>query len=433
MSAVRVGFLGLGTVGGGALAALRQQATAIAARVGAPVVPRRAAVRDLSRARAAALDGVDLSTNTLAVATADDVEIVVECIGGVGIAREAVTAALKAGKSVVTANKELLAKHGAELFKLADDHGVDLAFEGAVAGGIPILGALRNSLCGNRIRQVVGIINGTTNYILSEMARTGESFAKLLADAQAAGYAESDPSADIDGHDAAYKLAILAMLAFDAAIDEQQVYRETISSVTPTDIALARSLGYCVKLLAIGRDTGDKLELRVHPTLVPVEHPLAAVNDVFNAVFVEGEPVGQVMFYGRGAGAGPTGSAVAGDVIEVARNLRRGGTRPHPLALGLPRQVAPMDEAVTSYYVRMAVSDRPGVLASIANVLGTNGVSIAQVLQTPLRGQAAGSAELVWITHRTPEAQMRRSLEAIRSLGVCQEICNTFRCFGVDG
>ena len=433
MEAIRIGFLGLGTVGSGALAALRAEPEALARRAGAPLTPVRVAVRDPQRARPVSLEGLAVTTDALAVATAPDVDIVVECIGGVGIAREAVTAALAAGKSVVTANKELIAKHGQELFELADARQVELAFEGSVAGGIPILGPLRASLTANRVRQVVGIVNGTTNYILSAMTRLGQPFEQLLAQAQAMGYAESDPSADVDGHDAAYKLAILAMLAFDSTVSEEQVYREGIRRVTPTDIALARSLGHRFKLLAIARDRGDKLELRVHPTLVPESHPLASVDDVYNAVFVEGAPVGQVMFFGRGAGGDPTGSAVAGDIVQVARDLLAGGRRSFAMAPARHRPVATIDEAESSYYVRMWVVDRAGVLATIAGILGRWQVSIAQVLQTPNRGAGDGpSAELVWITHNTTEARLRGALAEIAADEVCLALCNTFRCFGVD-
>jgi homoserine dehydrogenase len=434
LNAIRLGFLGLGTVGGGALTALQEEHEAITRRVGAPLTPVRAAVRDPRRPRTLRLDGIELSSDAVAVATAPDVDIVIECIGGEGVARVAVMAALEAGKSVVTANKELIAKHSRELFELADRRGVDLAFEGSVGGGIPIIQPLRHGLTANRVSQVVGIINGTTNYILSLMTRSGEPFDKLLAEAQAKGYAEADPTDDVDGHDAAYKLTILAMLAFDTALGQEQVYREGIRNITPADIALARSLGYRFKLLAIARDRGQHLELRVHPALVPESHPLASVNDVFNAIMVEASPVGQVMFYGRGAGADPTGSAVAGDVIQVARNLRSGGVRRFPLAVGERRAVAPVEAIESSYYVRMEVADRAGVLAMLAGVLGRHEVSIAQVLQT--KGQAgdaaAHSAELVWVTHECTEAQMQQSLAEMRAMPECLEVRGFYRCFGVD-
>lgn len=428
MSEVRVGFLGLGTVGAGAIEALRASRDRLAARVGVEIVPVRAAVRDLTKPRPVALDGLQLTTDVMAVATAPDIDIVVEVIGGVDIARDAVRAALSAGKSVVTCNKELIAKEGPELLALAERHGVDLAFEGSVAGGIPILRPLLSSLAGNQITEIVGIINGTTNYILSEMTRTGRPFDELLAEAQAAGYAEADPTDDIEGHDAAYKLAILAMLAFDTPVGEASVYREGITRVQPADIALARRLNYVIKLLGIARDDGDQLELRVHPALVPVEHPLASVNDVFNAIFVAGSSVGQVMFYGRGAGSGPTGSAVVGDLVEVARNRRQCGA-PSRTPLTRTRPVAAPDDMRSRYFVRMRVADRPGVLAYLAGILGEQSVSIAQVLQSEA---AAGQAEIVWITHLTTEHRLRRSLALMqREPTPVVEIHSVLRC--LDG
>lgn len=437
MSEVRIGFVGLGTVGAGALAALTAEPETIARKVGAPLRVTRAAVRDPELPRPVALDGVALTTDALSVATDPEIDIVVEVMGGVGIAREVVTVALRAGKSVVTANKELIAKHGRELFALADQHGADLAFEGSVGGGIPIISPLGHGLTANRVQQVVGIINGTTNYILSAMTRSGQPFDQLLAEAQAKGYAEADPTDDVEGHDAAYKLTILAMLAFNTAVAEEQVYREGISSLQPEDIALAHQLGYVFKLLAVAKDRGDRLELRVSPCLVPEKHPLASVNDVYNAIFIEAEPVGQVMFYGRGAGADPTGSAVAGDIVAVARNLGRGGRRGYPLAFHDQRPVATLDEIESSYYVRMRVVDRAGVLANLAGILGDHGVSIAQVLQTAHNdcncGCDCAGAELVWITHHTTEASIRDSLRVMRELDVVNCICNVYRCFGVDG
>lgn len=428
MSAIRVGFLGLGTVGCGALACLREGRARIAARVGAEVLPVRAAVRDPEKPRGVDTTGLELVTDPLAVATAPDIDVVVEVIGGVAVAREAVTAALTAGKAVVTANKELLAKHAGELFPLAAANGADLAFEGSVGGGIPILRALRLSLAGNRISEVVGIINGTTNYILSNMTATGRPYAELLAEAQASGYAEADPSADVDGHDAAYKLAILAMLAFDTAVDIDRVHREGITRVAPADIAVAQRLGYAIKLLGIARLRDGAVELRVHPTLVPLGHPLASVNDVYNAIFVAGSSVGEVMFYGRGAGDGPTGSAVVGDIIEVARQRLGGCGCPLP-PLEPVKPMVPFDQMRARHYVRMRVADRPGVLAALAGILGEENVSIAQVLQTE---SDSATAEIVWITHESTEAAVGRSLQRMAGLEVVIEVCNVLRCLDQD-
>ena len=413
MNPVRVGFCGLGTVGAGAIDALRNSSERIAQRVGAPVVVTRAAVRDTSKQRGCDLTGIELTTDPLAVATADDIDVVVEVIGGVGIAKQVVEAALDAGKSVVTCNKELIAKHGPALFKQARDRGVDLAFEGSVGGGIPILGSLRSCLAGNRVQAVMGIINGTTNYMLSKMAATGLPFDQLLAEAQAAGYAEADPTDDVEGYDAAYKLAILAMLAYDTPVDPKDIYCEGITKVSPADIEVARSLGYVIKLLGIARDLGDHLELRVHPTLVRDTHPLAAVNDVFNAIFVEGSAVGQVMLYGRGAGDGPTGSAVVGDLVSVARHRVNGCGGESPV-LGEARPIAPKDAMRSRFFVRMTVADRPGVLAKLATILGAHDVSLAQMQQTESGG---GRASIVWITHETGEQAMQASLAEMQQPG----------------
>lgn len=429
MSQLRVGFIGLGTVGGGALTCLRDGRDTIARRVGAEIVPVRAAVREVHRIRDLDLSGVAITDDAVAVAQADDVDILVEVMGGVDVARRAVEAALQAGKPVVTANKELIAKHGPALFELAEQHGVEIAFEGSVAGGIPILQPLRGSLAGNHIRKIIGIINGTTNYILSAMARTGRAFDDLLAEAQAEGYAEADPSADVDGHDAAYKLAILAMLAFDTAIDEAGVYREGIRHVDPEDIRLAAMLGYTIKLLGLAHDRGERLELRVHPTLVPITHPLASVHGVFNAIFVEGSASGPLMFYGRGAGAGPTGSAVVGDLVEVARNLRSGGARKVPRLGNGRRAVGDISQARSSYYVRLHVLDQPGVFAAVAHSFAEQGVSLAQVLQTQATG---GTAEIIIVTHESEEANVRAAMTAIRALPMVERERSLLRCLSVD-
>lgn len=423
MSAVRVGFCGLGTVGSGAIEALRTASERISQRVGAEVTPTKVAVRDVTKPRGCDLSGLELCTDPLAVAQADDVDVVVEVIGGVGIAKQVVETALAAGKPVVTCNKELIAKHGPELFELARQHGVELVFEGSVGGGIPILGTMQRSLAGNKVAAVMGIINGTTNYILTNMARTGRPFDELLGEAQAAGYAEADPTDDVEGHDAAYKLAILAMLAYDTPIDIASIYREGITRVGPADITVAKSLGYAIKLLGIARDLGDQLELRVHPTLVPEQHPLASVNDVFNAIYVEGSSVGQVMLYGRGAGSGPTGSAVVGDLIKVARQhaIGCGGIAP---ALGPTRSVVSPDAMRSCFFVRMTVADRPGVLGRLATILGDHQISLAQMQQTESDG---GRASIVWLTHETSEAEMQASLAEMQTLDAVHSIDNVLR------
>lgn len=429
MTAVRIGFLGLGTVGTGTVTALRASRERIAARVGAELIPVRAAVRDLSKPRPLELGDLELVTDPLAVATADDIDLVVEAIGGVGVAFEGVKAALAAGKSVVTANKELLARHAPELVQLARAHGADLVFEPSVAGGIPILQPLRSSLSGNQIHEVVGIINGTTNYILSAMTASGRAYDDLLAEAQAAGYAEADPTADVEGHDASYKLAILAMLAFDTQVSIDDVEREGITRIAPADIGVARQLGYVIKLLGIARQQAGAIELRVHPTLVRTDHPLANVSGANNAIFVRGSAVGELMFYGPGAGSLPTGSAVVGELVAVARNLVSGCPGELPvLEQKLP--VVPADAVRSRYYVRMRVADQPGVLAGLAGILGEEQVSVAQMIQTE---SESNWAEIVWITHPCPARAMRRTLERMERLDVMLSLCNVLRTLDAEG
>jgi len=301
---------------------------------------------------------------------------------------------------------------------------LDFFFEAAVAGGIPIIRPLKTSLAANRIQQVVGIVNGTTNYILSKMANEGREFADVLAEAQRLGYAEPDPTDDVEGFDAAYKLAILASISFQNSVPIASVYHEGITKITRRDIEYAKELGYAIKLLAIGKMTDGAIEVRVHPTLLPLSHPLASVNDVFNAIFVRGDAVGEVMFYGRGAGPLPTGSAVAGDIMDVARNIKAGATGQIKCTCGLDKPILPMEKVRTRYYVRMLVADRPGVLAAIAGVLGEHDVSIASMVQKEAH---AGDAEIVWVTHEAVEQNMRTALELISKLPVVRQISSVIR------
>src|SRR5690606_26452034 len=351
------------------------------------------------------------------------VDIVVEVMGGVDPARDLITAALEQGKPVVTANKEVLAKHGPELLAVAAQKGVDLFFEGSVAGGIPIIKPLRESLAANRVQAIVGIINGTTNYMLTRMSREGMAFDDVLREAQALGYAEADPASDVEGYDAAFKIAILASLAFETPVRVEDVYCEGITRITPEDIRYGRELGYEIKLLAIAREDDGRLEVRVHPTFIPAAHPLAAVNDVFNAIFVRGDAVGELMFYGRGAGSLPTGSAVVADLVDVVR--RRGHSengRYRPPAGQLP--IKPIEEAVSQYYVSLRVVDRPGVLAKIAAAFGENGVSIDSVIQ---KGRLEDPVALVFVTHEVQEANIRRALSEISRLPVVRQVSNVIR------
>jgi len=421
---IRIGILGFGNVGAGAYQVLEENAEAIALKVGSRLEVARVADIDWQRPRPVEVPADKRATDAQAVIADPAIDIIVETIGGTDPALDFVLCALRAGKCVVTSNKELIAKHGREILEEADQRGLDVYFEGAVGGGIPIIQPLKQALAANRIQSVVGIVNGTTNYILTRMADGSHDFAHSLAEAQRLGYAEPDPTDDIEGHDAAYKLAILAAIAFNSRAPLEHIYREGISRIAPADMLYARELGYVVKLLAIGHDRGDSVELRVHPTFLPQTHPLAAVTDVFNAVFVEGSAVGRLMFYGRGAGSRPTGSAVAGDIIEVARNINSGAAGRIPCTCFEARPVKPMDEVVTKHYLRMEVADRPGVLAKIAAVFGEEGVSLASVVQKAATGEGA---EIVWVTHESVERAVRRSLERIRALPEVAEVCNWVR------
>lgn len=410
-AALSVGVAGLGTVGAGLLRLLRDNAEIVSARAGRAVVVTAVSARDRGRDRGVGLDGLRWYDDPVALASDPAVDVVVELIGGSeGPARALVEAALEAGKPVVTANKALLAVHGAGLAALAERRGVPLGFEAAVAGGIPVIKALREGLAGNRIDRVAGILNGTCNYILTMMREHGREFADVLADAQRLGYAEADPAFDVDGIDAAHKLAILAALAFNRPVDFGAVHIEGIRGVCAVDIAFARELGYRIKLLGIARRTAAGIETRVHPCMVPEANPIARVDGVFNAVVAEGDAVGRIMLEGRGAGAGPTASAVVADLVDIARG--RGapvwGVAGERLG-ALP--AVPMSVHVGAYYLRLMVVDRPGVIADVTAALRDAGVSLESMLQ---RGRAPGEAvPVVLVTHETNEAAMRAALEQI--------------------
>ncbi len=419
---VRVGLLGAGTVGGGIWTILHEHAGPIAARTGARIEVTRVAVRDRSRARDVAIPDAILTEDALSVVEADDVDLVVEVMGGREPAGSLIRRAIELHKPVVTANKELIAHEGPDLTARARAAGVDLAFEAAVAGGIPIIRPLRESLAGDRVTRVVGILNGTTNYILTRMTEDGEDFAEVLADAQAAGYAEADPSADVDGHDAAAKTAILATLAFDVAVHADDVYREGIRQVSAADLRVASRLGYVIKLIGVANVVDGRVGVRVHPAMLPADHPLASVRGVFNAVYVEADAAGPLMFYGKGAGAAPTGSAVVGDVIDAARGLVHTTTRPSDVHLG-PADLRTIDELRTQYCVRLEVDDRPGVLAEVARAFGANDVSIAQVWQDGV----ADGAELVLVTHRSREADLRATVGALEGTEAVRRVAGVIR------
>lgn len=424
---VRVALLGCGTVGTQVVRLLTEQADDLAARVGAPVELVGIAVR---RPNKHPNIPAELLTTDADALVASDVDVVVEVIGGIEPARTLLLAALAAGKSVVTANKALLAEYGAELFEAADASGADLYFEAAVAGAIPLLRPLRESLVGDRITRVTGIVNGTTNYILSAMDATGAGYRETLDEASRLGYAEADPSADVDGFDAASKAAILASLAFHTRVGAADVYREGIAAVSAADIAAAKLLGRTVKLLAICErvteaDGSESVAVRVHPAMIPLAHPLASVGDAFNAVFVEADAAGQLMFYGRGAGGAPTASAVLGDLVAVARNRVIGGRAPRESAYaGLA--VRSMGQTPTRYHISLDVADRAGVLAQVAAVFAEHDVSIAAVRQ---EGRSV-DASLVIVTHAASDAALRSTVDKIAGLPVVREVVSVMRVEG---
>jgi homoserine dehydrogenase len=421
---IAIGVLGCGVVGTGTLRVLHENAAALERQIGARLQVKRVCVRDLDKPRDVALDRSRFTTDASEVLDDPEIEIVAELIGGIEPAGDYIRRALRSGKHVVTANKELIAKAGQELLVEAAERRRDLYFEGAVAGGIPIIRAMKVSLSANRVEEVMGIVNGTTNYILTQMAQNGLDFGVALAEAQARGYAEADPTDDVDGFDAAYKLTILASIAFQSRVPLEKVFHEGIRGITERDIAYARELGYVIKLLAVARERPEGLELRVHPAMLPLGHPLAAVNDVFNAVLVRGNAVGEVMFFGRGAGSLPTGSSVAGDILEVARGIVFGGTGRIGCTCFHDKPVLPIDRIESNFYVRTETDDRPGVLAAIAGVFGDHEVSLESMLQKRAEG---GGAEIVWITHRTREGALRDALRQIEALPVVRRISNWIR------
>jgi homoserine dehydrogenase len=429
---VRIGLLGLGTVGAGVVKLLEAQGAMLEERAGCGL--RLAAVADLDVTRPR--EGLDLrrlplTADAQGVLADPAIAIVVELVGGLEPARTFILRALQAAKHVVTANKALLAHHGAELYEEARRRGVTLAFEAAVAGGIPLIRAVKDGLAANRILSLYGIVNGTSNYILSKMTDEGLDFSMVLKEAQAHGYAEADPTLDIEGLDSAHKLQILVTLAFRTFVELKDVYTEGVTRVTAQDIAYARDLGYRVKLLAIAKAADGGVEARVHPTLIPAASPLAAVSGVFNAVFVTGDAVGDLMFYGRGAGQMPTASAVWSDVVEIARRIAHGIPA---LALDLPAAGAPalplrpIDDIRCCYYLRVMALDRPGVLSRVAGILGDNQISIASVIQ---QGRAAHEAvPVVMMTHEARERDMRAALAAIDQLPVVASATTVFRVEG---
>jgi homoserine dehydrogenase len=420
---IKIGMLGCGVVGGSVARELASNSSDLAARAGAKLVLTKIAVRNLGK-RDGIADSL-LTTDAELVVTDPDIQLVIEVMGGIEPARELILKAIANGKSVVTANKALLASHGADLYAAAEKAGVDLYYEAAVAGAIPIIRPLRESLVGDHINRVMGIVNGTTNFILTKMDEEGLAFDQVLKEAQALGYAEADPTADVEGHDAAAKAAILAGLAFHSKVTAKDVYCEGITKLTAQDVITAKAMNKVIKLIAIAERTDQGIAVRVHPMMLDRSHPLASVREAFNAVFVESEGAGQLMFYGRGAGGAPTASAVLGDVVAVARHIVAGSKGPAEsdyADLG----VAPRGAAITKYAIRLSVNDKPGVLANVANTFAGEGVSIQTVRQTG-RGEAA---ELTVVTHRGTEAALQSTVKKLSNLDVVREVESVIRVEG---
>lgn len=424
---VRVGLLGCGTVGSALVRLVSDHADLLAERAGAPVEITRIGVRDTSRSRDVPVDRSVFTDDLASIVTHTDVDIVVEVMGGVDPAGGLLVKALEAGKPVVTANKELVATRGAELFSVASTVGVDLLFEASVGGGIPLIRPLRESLAGDRITRLLGIVNGTTNYILTRMTEEGSSFADALAEAQDLGYAEPDPTADIEGMDAAAKAAIIASIAFGTEVTAADVHREGITAITTDDITAARDLGYVIKPLAVAQGDQDSVSASTYPAMVPVHHPLASVRGAFNALFVEGDAVGEVMLYGPGAGGSPTASALLGDIVDAARNHRSGASA---AVAGAPiaKRIRPIDDTESQFYLSLDVEDRPGVLARIAGIFGEHGVSILSMRQHGL----GDDARLTFVTHRAREAALRATVDAAERLDAVRTVGSVLRVIGDD-
>ena len=427
MKTLKVGMLGAGVVGSQIARLLIANKSDLASRSGANLELVSIAVKD-SKLKRDGIPAALLTTDAKSIVNDTQIDLVIEVIGGIDPAKELILTALKNGKSVVTANKALLAKHGAELYAAADKANVDLYYEAAVAGAIPILRPLRESLVGDHVIRVMGIVNGTTNYILTKMDENGAAFADALKEAQALGFAESDPSADIEGFDAAAKAAILAGLAFHSRVTDNDVYREGISKITAADVKVAKAMEMVIKLLAIAELTPEgAVSVRVHPALISRTHPLASVRDSFNAVFVEAESAGQMMFYGKGAGGAPTASAILGDLVAVARHKVNGGIGPKESDYA-DLKIAQIGQTKTRYLIRLNVADKPGVLESVAHVFASHQVSIQTVRQTG----AGDKAELIVMTHSSNESSLSATVKDLKNLPVVTDVASVLRVEGVN-
>jgi len=425
MRTIKVGLIGLGTVGSGVVEIFKRHGEDFRRRAGVDIELTRVADKRVDRAVELGIPADRVTDDAFAIVNDPDIDIVIELIGGVGVARDVVVGALKAGKSVVTANKALMAANGQEVMEAAATAGVDIAFEASVGGGIPIISPLKHCLVSNEIVSVMGVVNGTTNYILTRMAEGHADYPTALAEAQVLGYAEADPTADVDGHDAAAKIAILASIAFNSRVTVDRVPVEGIRALTPADITYAAEMGYAIKLLAIARRTPGGIDIRVHPTMIPVGHPLAKVAGVYNAIYVTGDAVGETMFFGEGAGSLPAASAVVGDVIETARHIQSGCLNLVGCTCNEQLPIRDLAALETRYYARLRVLDRPGVLAAVASKFGEHGVSIASVIQK--RVYESGDAEIVYVTHTASEGAVRAALGEIGRLDVVDEVSAVIR------
>lgn len=421
MKKIQIGIVGFGTVGTGVLKILRSSSKMIRERLGATIVVRKIADLDIKSDRGIKVDKNLLTTDVGEVLNNPSIDLVVELIGGFEPARTVILSAIEKGKHVVTANKALLAEHGIELFEAAHKRKVDIGFEGSVAGGIPIIRAIKEGLSANNIRFILGILNGTANYILTNMTNEGGKFKDILREAKQRGYAESDPKLDVEGLDTAHKLAILISMAYGTKITLREIYTEGISHIEPLDIEFARELGYRIKLLAISRQINGQVEARVHPTLIPVTHLLSKVDGTYNAIFIDGDAIGPSMFYGRGAGMMPAASAVISDIVDISRNIVRGISQRVP-PLSYQREflkkvrIKNIKEVVTRYYLRCSVVDRPGVLSKISGILGKNDISIHSVIQKGRR--IKGAVPIFLLTHEAREADVRKALSEIDRLSI---------------
>ena len=421
---INIALLGLGTVGQGIVNVLKENNHEISQKVGFPINIKTVLVRNIEKAKAFD-DNLNLTTDFSDIINDAEINIVVEVMGGENPARQYMLQALQAKKHVITANKDVVALHGREMFEAATAQKVDFMFEASVGGGIPIIRPLQQCLTANKITEVMGIVNGTTNYMLTKMSNEGMDYTQVLKEAQEKGYAESDPTADVGGLDAARKLAILSSIAFNTKVSLNDVYVEGITKITPDDIKYAKELGYVVKLLAIAKDNVDNgIEVRVHPAFISNKHPLSSVNDVFNAIYINGNAVGEAMFYGRGAGSLPTASAVVADVIDVARNIVHDMSGRILCTCFEDKKIASIDESISSYYIRLLVKDEPGVLALIAGAFGDQKVSLSSVIQ---KQKLNNQAELVLLTGAISDVNIQKALTNIKSLNVVTEVYNVIR------